>query len=226
MQKYLIMTDKEDVKSWINVNLSNYLKTNPENQTEIEHIIDYLNSDKRPKRIKFMSYDEAKANTEKWTNTLRKKGADIVETEQDVSVELDFGDGMKLVKLVGEAAFKREGFLMRHCVGSYYGKNDMIIYSLRDYKNEPHATFEVNDRNTQQVKGKGNGDIHPKYINYVLKSLKHFGTEVRSSEMRNLGYLDLNDEMLKFVDDNFTNVKYITFNNKKYLYKYGEVSWR
>ena len=58
---------------WITVNLNNYLKDNNENQDEIEHIIDYLVSDKCPERISKMAYNEAKSNTEKWNNTLIKK---------------------------------------------------------------------------------------------------------------------------------------------------------
>jgi hypothetical protein len=42
----------------------------------------------------------------------------------------------------------------------------------------------------QQVKGKGNGDIHPKYVDYVVKFLEHTGMTVGDGEMRHLGYVN------------------------------------
>ncbi|WP_353889043.1 PcfJ domain-containing protein [uncultured Flavobacterium sp.] len=56
-----------------------------------------------------------------------------------------------MVTLKSESSYIREGKLMSHCVGSYYGR-DKIIYSLRDSKNNPHCTIE----HGQQIKGKGN----------------------------------------------------------------------
>ena len=99
---------EEKVLTWITVNLTNYLKKNDENQSEIEHIIDYLVSDKCPKRINKMSYVEAKANAEKWNKALVKKGNGIIEVESDVELIKDFGDGFRIVKLVGKSAFDRE----------------------------------------------------------------------------------------------------------------------
>ena len=126
---------------------------------EAEHVIDYMLSDKAPKRLEHATYEQMKNNTEKWNKTLIKKGKKVKETEDDVEVILDFGDGFKFVKLVGKKSYEREGFLMRHCVASYFGK-DTEIYSLRDNENNPHCTIEKDI----QIKGKGNGEIHPKYI--------------------------------------------------------------
>ena len=177
---------QEDVIHWIGLALKSYLEKNPENQTEIEHIIDYMASDKRPKRISRMSYEQAKSNTEKWNNALIKKGCAIDENPEDVEVIKDFGDGFRVVKLIGENAYKREGFLMRHCVGSYYGKN-AEVYSLRDKDNMPHCTMEKD----QQIKGKGNGSIHPKYVGYIVSWLEEIGMTVGDSEMKNLGYINI-----------------------------------
>lgn len=149
----------EEVQFWIAHNLVNYLEKNPEVQDEIEHIIDYLISKDAPARLRGMAYAEAKSNAEKWVKAQAKKGEDIKETDKDTETVLDFNDGFRIVKLVGENAYKREGFLMRHCVASYFGKNTEI-YSLRDKDNLPHCTMEKD----QQIKGKGNGDIHPRYV--------------------------------------------------------------
>ena len=52
----------------------------------------------------------------------------------------------------------------------------------------PHATLS---KQSQQIKGKGNGNIHPKYIKYVVEFLEHLEVEVRDSEMQNLGYVNV-----------------------------------
>ncbi len=133
----------EKVYKWIDSRLIPYLKDHPEDQGEIEHIIDYLASPEAPNNIGSMMYDQAKKNAEKWLKTLMKRGANIKETEEDTEVVLDFNDGFKIVKLVGKNAFEREGTLMSNCVASYYGRSDTEVYSLRDKDNMPHCTFEA-----------------------------------------------------------------------------------
>lgn len=54
------MNCQSDVFNWIEKHLAAYFKDNKPDQTEIEHIIDYLASDKRPKRLNKMSYEQAK----------------------------------------------------------------------------------------------------------------------------------------------------------------------
>jgi hypothetical protein len=136
------MSVQPDVLTWIDTHFKPYLEKEKPEQTEVEHIIDYFASDKRPKRISKMSYAQAKSNTDKWNAALIKKGDNIKELPTDVEIIKDFGDGFKIVKLVGENAYKREGFLMRHCLVSYWGKNTKI-YSLRDKENMPHCTIEI-----------------------------------------------------------------------------------
>ena len=177
-------------------------------QSEAEHIIDYL-VDKNPK-LDCMTYAQAKSNCDKWLRTQMKKGSHIKESPKDIEVVLDFGDGFKFVKLVGENAYKREGLLMSHCVASYYGKNDEI-YSLRDANNMPHCTIS---KNSQQIKGKGNGSIDPLYIKYVVEFLEFLKIPVRDSEMLNLGYINVESLKLKEPDIIFSPIF-----REKYFYK-------
>lgn len=223
LNELLKQTEKQEVKNWINTTLAAKLRKEGQlNQGEVEHILDYLNSDKAPARLSKMSYDQAKVASDKWMKTQIKKGNHIIETDADVKVILrSKTTGFKFVKLIGEAAFKREGFLMGHCVASYHDKRGSEVYSLRDAKNNPHCTIEVIRENNivQQIKGKGNGSIHPNYIKYVLKILKYFKMDVRDSEMQNLGYVYPSEEYNTFVESNFTGVKYINWMGKKYMYK-------
>ena len=221
LNKYLVQTEKSEVKNWISTTLNSYInkKNNPENQGEIEHVIDFMNSDKAPKRLSKMSYPVAVQESKKWVKALAKKGKDIDDTA-DIKVVKKFRNGFKLVKLVGKPAFEREGFLMSHCVASYFGKTETNVYSLRDEKNMPHATIEVtgDNDNVNQIKGKGNGSIHPNYIKMVIEVIKKFGVEVRSSEMQNLGYAtftNVEEKILKM-----TETKIETFSHKKQKYYY------
>ncbi len=190
MKKYIEYSKglecNENVVEWVKINLKNYLSKNQENQSEIEHIIDYLNSEDSPKRINKMSYKDALLNTNKWVKKLTRQGREIKESKSDTEIVLKLENGFKWVKLKGKNAFKREGFLMRHCVSSYYGK-DVEVYSLRDNKNNPHCTVEKD----KQIKGKGNGNIHPRYVDYVVKFLEFTGMTIGDNEMLNLGYINI-----------------------------------
>jgi len=206
------MQVQEDVINWIETHLFAYLEKNKADQTEVEHIIDYLASDKRPKRLSKMSYEQAKSNTEKWNKALIKKGKNIIEKEDDVELIKDFGDGFKVVKLVGKAAYEREGALMRHCCASYYGLNKEV-YSLRDKNNIPHCTIEKD----QQIKGKGNGEVSPKYIGYIVEFLESIGMMVGDNEMKNIGYVNVSKikDKLSKKKNNFYK-DYLPINKKWY----------
>src|SRR3990167_1537938 len=207
------MNARKEVLDWVSKRIE---ETTP--ITDGEHIIDYLCSDKSPKRLERMTYEQAKSNAEKWVKAMTKKGEHIKESSEDTETVLDFKDGFRIAKLKGKAAFEREGFLMSHCVSSYFDKDDEI-YSLRDKKNMPHCTMS---KDSQQLKGKGNGSIAPLYIGYVVKFLEHVGMTVRDSEMKNLGYINvekLKKELHK--DTKYFNEKYV-YESEKLLGKDGK----
>ena len=166
--------------------------------TEVEHIIDYLVSDARPPRIRKMSFQQAKISAHKWSLAQQKKGSKLEDDVDDLEVLHDFLDGTKIVKLKTKKAFQREGFLMHHCVGGYSVSDSVDIYSYRDSKNMPHATFEVqkNSGEMVQIKGKGNGPIHPKYIYKILAFLDGIKFKIRPSDMKNLGYYHIEKDIL------------------------------
>ena len=216
---------REELTLWVDTVLTNYLKENPENQGEIEHILDYfiakdkkLSKRNKKLRLKKMSYKDAKRLSKEWVEKMNKKAGEIVETEDDVSELKKLGNGLRLVKLVGENAYKREGKLMSHCVGSYFGKSNVEIYSIRDNKNMPHCTMEITDKDVNQIKGKGNGSIHPRYIGAVLKALKFIGKEIRKSELIYLGYRELTDETFKFYNERFKDFKYMNYQGSVFMY--------
>jgi hypothetical protein len=211
MKKYINYVENfqrnnlDEVKRWINSNLQNHLTSNQEVQDEIEHILDYLCSNKSPKRLMKMSYLEANNNAQKWLKTLIKTNNKTIETPDDIQVILSLTDGFHWVKLISENSFKNEGARMKHCVGggNYINKD---IYSLRDKNNKPHCTIEKD----KQIKGKGNGSIAPKYIGHVVEFLEYLGMTVSDNEMKNLGYFncsefekDLHQDSLKLKFKNY-----------------------
>lgn len=214
----------EEVLAWCNTVLAVYHRKFQVPLTEAEHIVDFLLSPDAPSRLKRMSFVQAKASTDAWTKKNQKLGKDLVEEDGDTEVFMDLGDGMRIVKLLTSNAFKREGFLMRHCVGSY-SPESASIYSLRDQANDPHVTFEVtrDGETIQQIKGKGNGCIHPRYIDSTLKFLKSIGLEIRPTDMTNLGYYHMGHEamhlMQKFVLKSGKGPEFISLGGHEYLFK-------
>lgn len=191
MNKYIqyINEFQESNVKWINFinnTLSIYLKDwNKENQTDIEHILDYIYSN-QDKEFNF-NYTHLLNKANKWTKKLIESTVKTNDEEEwATEIIKEFENGFKIVKLVSEESYKREWALMSHCVGSYYWR-DVEIYSLRDENNFPHCTIE----NWNQIKGKGNWKIIPKYIKYVVEFLEYTGMNIRESEMNNLWYINV-----------------------------------
>lgn len=162
-----------------------------EDQTEIEHILDFLYQ-KPDMDISKVWYKVLAQKANKWSMTLQLKASkkDTEVRNKDWSVSLDFKDGFKFVKLKSKQAFEREGKLMSHCVAGYHGREGIEIHSLRDEKNNPHCTIEIRIEWSyiNQIKWKGNGSIDPKYIDYVVRFLEKKGKDIRDYDMKNLGY--------------------------------------
>lgn len=190
-----------EVLMWLNTAAKNALKKQAITESELEHVLDYLVSPAAPARLQKMSVSDAKRLAAKWSEANQKKGKNLLDSSDDIETIHDFLDGTRIVRLKTKKALQREGFLMSHCVGGYQLTADCHIYSYRDAKNMPHATFEVSKRNDEivQIKGKGNGPIHPKYIHPILAFLRSLGMEVRPHDMQNLGYYHLPKEHLDFL---------------------------
>ena len=191
--------------------LEKHFKKNPLNETEVQHILDYVYSTK--KKFKTIGYSTMLEKANAWSKKLQAVAVKDVEVDGvDYEVVKRWKNGYKVVKLLSEDAYKREGKLMSHCVADYFGRDD-VIYSLRDKKNLPHCTMS---NNSGQVKGKGNNALIPKYVKYVVEYLEESGMKVGDSEMKNLGYINIED----IEDEN------AVFNNlfrKKYFYRGNKV---
>lgn len=189
-----------EVLNWLNTTAKKaFFKLSP-GIGDIEHILDYLVSPAAPKRLQKMSFKDAKRKADEWSKANQKKGRGLIDGPDDIETIHDFLDGSRIVRLKTKKAFQREGFMMGHCVGGYNAETD-TIYSYRDAKNMPHATFEVRKANNEitQIKGKGNGPIHPKYIHPILEFLRAIGMPIRPTDMVNLGYHHIAKEHVEFL---------------------------
>lgn len=218
----------QEVLNWCNTVLAAWIRKKElaltrVNQGEVEHILDYLASDAAPKRLRKMSYQQAKVAAEKWTKANQKKGRSLIDDDGDIETIHDFLDGTRIVKLLTKKAYQREGTWMKHCVGGY-NPETTTVYSYRDAKNEPHATFEVSKSGDQivQIKGKGNGAIHPKYIHPILAFLKSIKFDIRPDDMINLGYAHMTKEIegivSRFVDRRGRGPEFVVISGEKYLH--------
>lgn len=197
------INSSNEILDWLKTTGKKSLNNNKVNTDQLEHIVDYFNSNKAPRRLRKMSIVDAIRKSKEWTQANQKKGRDLVDTDEDVEMIYGFEDGSMIVKLKTSNAFKREGFLMSHCLGGYSLSDAMDIYSYRDDKNHPHATFEVRKDYNEvvQIKGKGNGSIHPKYVEPILVFLEYLGMDIRPSDMKNLGYYHVNEDQYKLLKE-------------------------
>lgn len=191
-----------EILLWLQTTGKKALATEKTNATTLEHILDFFVSSAAPTRLQKMSIVDAKRKAEEWSKANQKKGRNFIDGDKDIETIHDFLDGTRIVRLKTKKAFQREGFLMGHCAGGYSPDSaDCQIYSYRDKSNSPHATFEVRKTNNEiiQIKGKGNGAIHPKYIRPILAFLKTVGMEIRPNDMRNLGYHHIHKDHIEFL---------------------------
>lgn len=208
-----------EILMWINTSGKKAIEARKANVSELEHVIDWLYSSDAPTRLRKLSIIDAKRLSKEWMERNKSKGKGLNDGDGDIKEFMSFNDDSKIVQLLSKKAFEREGFLMSHCLGGYSVRDGYSVYSLRDKNNSPHATFEVSQKDSDilQIKGKGNGPIHPKYIHRVLAFLKNLGMDIRPSEMVNLGYYHVPPSHLDLVKEKIKNEKLIKLGNEFYI---------
>tara|TARA_B100000131_G_scaffold310364_1_gene341949 strand:- start:2264 stop:4762 length:2499 start_codon:yes stop_codon:yes gene_type:complete len=142
---------------------------------DIRYITDYLNGAQDiPENIWTMNFDQVFLLSEDWHEQFKGKEDDAGPYETK-DVVYDFGNGFTIVKVPPED-LGTEGDNMQHCVGGYcdsVASGRAIIYSLRNPKNKPHATIEVDKSGrVDQIKGKQNAPPVPKYRPMIKQWLK------------------------------------------------------
>jgi hypothetical protein len=88
-----------------------------------------------------------------WLYNYREENSQGGYKTNDVVFELP--NNWKIVRITDKDDLANEGELMGHCVGGYCNvvySGSSLIYSLRDPKNEPHVTIEIQGQQTGGVK--------------------------------------------------------------------------
>ncbi|MEI6987456.1 MAG: hypothetical protein WCK65_15155, partial [Rhodospirillaceae bacterium] len=111
------------------------------------------------------------------------------------AITLMAGHGFRVVRICSPAGLDRESSLMGNCVGSGLYDLDVktgrvLIASVRDTANEPHATMELRQDGCNptlfQAKGRQNGPISPRYAGIVVDFLESVHARLWTS-CRDLG---------------------------------------
>lgn len=221
------LTHNENIQNWINTvckneikkiynrchyeNNGNYYSERYQFKNELEHIIDYLNSSRAPKRILQLSYQDAHRLSQEWIVWLNKKSS-TYEDENDIEVMCDLSDGYKLVSLITKQAYKREGKLMEHCVANH--SIDTMVYSVRTPENIPVCTIEIGkyDNNYDMFSDDYNESESESEIKYHIADMKGFDNKEVGEEHTNYCLLSLQFLIEKYSIEN-ENIKYLEYIN-------------
>jgi PcfJ-like protein len=185
------ITDSPGMPAWLRDSMSRGVT--PESvvldqalETRVQNVLDFMNDlvTQRPEtNIAAIGFEVAEKKSEKWHERLTQRVAQqtpaTVVDEAGTTVAISYPDGWSWRHLSSEAAMDREGSAMGHCVGThgYYQatlRGGMSIYSLRDAKNEPHVTIEVDEKAkaVKQIRGKSNKAVILQYQPRVADYLK------------------------------------------------------
>ena len=187
------------------------LKSDLEFRGKVDHILDYLIyylKENTSKNLKNMTWVHVKKGIKKWEEAFKKDESNKpLPGEKRVVVS---EGGYFWVELTDKASLENEGSRMDHCVGGYCDQvesGNTTIYSLRDPKNIPHLTVELDligyddsyaeeyeddyhevyhDPSIVQISGKANSSPKFKYKEQFLDLLssleEKFGDEVKIAD--------------------------------------------
>ena len=167
----------------------------------IQYIVDWANKN-RPNITK-LSFEEAEKLSVEWhkkfeVNINESNVNNTANNAEDERIIYKCKDKKSFFIILRPEDLKGEGEMMGSCVGSYIDKvrsGKSIIVSLRDIKNQPHVTIEidVHTGTTTQVRGKNNSDTLGKYQKMIVE----FAICVS-------GYKDeLDDELIELINMKF-----------------------
>lgn len=166
---------------------------------EFDHVTDFLCT--LPEKPLSMTVDVVRRSVALWDRRIAREkligslndGVELIESplfEKHTTPVV-------LVKLVAEQAYQNEGAVMKHCVGSYYGKKNTEIFSIRSTESEkPLATFEIQltgkVRQLRQLRGPANRTVDASLTTLVhswctsqgisLKTLTKYDEEYEEEE--------------------------------------------
>jgi len=146
------------------------------NRNDIILVYDWAKKEKP--NIFELSFIEALEQSKQWHEKLPTEKSlskqEEEQAEEDERIIFRCSDKKHFFMLLTPEELEREGKLMRNCVGGYKNKitnGQSLIISLRDDKNNPHVTMEVDIRtcNVIQMRGIGNSDPAKQYVKMITE---------------------------------------------------------
>jgi hypothetical protein len=123
----------------------------------------------RPGKVmKCGTIDALAREADTWGKKRQSARKKIVELDpHEERLFMDFGEGWRLVQPKTPTALDRETDFMQHCVGdgaydAMLNDPGMAILSLRDHRNEPHVTVEINVETNKLIQVWGRANTIPK----------------------------------------------------------------
>ena len=153
----------------------------------------------------YNTFEQALSAAQEWheklaENLAKKQNAQQILSESLIGAEfvMNLPNNMTAYRLTTPEALDFESEYMGHCIGSGgYDKNvkngTMQIYSIRDERGEPHATFEVRNNTIQQCKGKQNKAPVAKYMPAIQEFIKSKKFEL-GGDKKNTGLIEQDGE--------------------------------
>ena len=211
-------TNKYDV--WIGREISKNISLLNQ-QHNFQFIIDWAKKEKPD--IFSLNFEEAMNASKEWHDNFKTTGKHrIFEEDKDEERVVYVSKNKKFFfMLLNPDELEIEGDIMKNCVSSYKSKlikGQSLILSMRDNKNQPHVTIEVDVRTSSvtQVRGKANTPPSKEY----MKIIAEFALYVS-------GYEDYsNKEIIDFLSKNNVTsyqVSKLNFFEQVYLFKNAKI---
>lgn len=141
---------------------------------DFQFVVDWAKKEKPD--IFSLSFEEAYRLSDEWHKNIKFVLKNrIFEDDKDESrIIYRCNDGKHFFLLLKASDLDSEGNIMRNCVGSYKNKvsaGRSLIISLRDNKNQPHVTIEVDVQTSTvtQVRGKANAVPTEEYMKLITE---------------------------------------------------------
>jgi hypothetical protein len=135
-----------------------------------------INDKGQPLKLLKLDLGAACNAADKYFARLNQRAADSLSDEGHAETVMSFKDGYRIVQMLTPEALKVEGRRMGTCVGAQGSRllsGETFYYSLRDHRNEPHATLARHKTNVlSECKGRHNRPVLNKYLPPIIAFLK------------------------------------------------------
>lgn len=185
--------------------------------SKLNMINDWARLSVPPVDIASYSWDQAVAASDEWHAVSAGQGSGKV--YEPTNPELIIfnppeWEGWNIQQVVSENDLLVEGNIMNNCIGKYFNavsSGETFVYSLRDPKNRPHVSIEINRYNEiVQIEGNSNQEPDDEYMPYIREWLSKLQKERPTlmiqgeedfdfSQLKRVYNQDIDDELKRIV---------------------------